>query len=146
MSKPDYLHRHNQATCTLGVKYRFSASLLSPTVLHSHMAGILTPWAFQRVKEHLKRSSNEEVMTFRIWRSHVVKPSRADLTCLSSPTALYRHMDGILTQWAFHRVQDHPKRSSDEEVMTFQSWRSHIVKPSQAYLTWPSCPDLDELS
>ena len=28
-------------------------------------------------------------------------------------------MDGFLTQWAFHRVQEHPNRSSDEEVMTF---------------------------
>ena len=33
-----------------------------------------------RVQENLKRSSYEEVMTFRNWRSHVVKPSRDDLT------------------------------------------------------------------
>ena len=39
---------------------------------------------------------------------------------------------GFLTQWAFHKVQEHLKRSSDEEVMIFQSWRSHIVKPSRA--------------
>ena len=32
-------------------------------------------------------------------------------------------MNGFLTQWAFHRVQEHPNRSSDKEVMTFQSWR-----------------------
>ena len=25
-------------------------------------------------------------------------------------------MDGLLTQWDFHRVQEHPKQSSDEEV------------------------------
>ena len=30
-------------------------------------------------------------------------------------------MDGFLTQLAFHRVQEHPKQSSDEEVMTFRS-------------------------
>ena len=46
--------------------------------------------------------------------------------CGVTPTALHGHMDGILTQWAFHRVQEHPKRSSDEEVMTFRSWRSHM--------------------
>ena len=34
------------------------------------------------------------------------------------------YMDGFLTQWAFHRVQEHPNRSSEEEVMTFISWRS----------------------
>ena len=29
-------------------------------------------------------------------------------------------MDGFLTQWDFHRVQEHLNRSSDEEVMTFE--------------------------
>ena len=28
-------------------------------------------------------------------------------------------MDGFLTQWVFHRVQEHLNWSSDEEVMTF---------------------------
>ena len=36
--------------------------------------------------------------------------------------------DEFLTQWAFHRAQEHPNRSSDGEVMTFQSWRSCVVK------------------
>ena len=40
-------------------------------------------------------------------------------------------MDGFLTQWAFHRFQEHPKRSSDEGVMTFQSWRSYVVNPDE---------------
>ena len=40
-------------------------------------------------------------------------------------------MNGFLTQWSFHRVQEHPTRSLDEEVTTFRSWRSHVVKPSQ---------------
>ena len=48
------------------------------------------------------------------------------------------YLDGFLTQWAFPRVQEHPKRSSDEEVMTFRSWRSHVVKPNRADLPWPS--------
>ena len=33
-------------------------------------------------------------------------------------------------QWAFHEVQEHPNRSSDEKVMTFRSWRSHMTKLS----------------
>ena len=40
-------------------------------------------------------------------------------------------INGFLTQWDFHRVQEHPKRSSDEGVMTFQSWRSYIVNPEE---------------
>ena len=46
---------------------------------------------------------------------------------------LYKlYIDGFLTQWAFHRVQEHPNRSLDERVMTFQSWRSYVVTPSRA--------------
>ena len=40
-------------------------------------------------------------------------------------------MDGFLTKWAFNRVQEHPNRSLDEEVMTFQSWRSYVVNPDE---------------
>ena len=29
------------------------------------------------------------------------------------------NMARFLTQWAFHRVQEHSKQSSDEEVMAF---------------------------
>ena len=32
-------------------------------------------------------------------------------------------MDGFYTQRDFHRVQKHPKRSSDEEIMIVRSWR-----------------------
>ena len=45
---------------------------------------------------------------------------------------LYIYIYGFLTQWAFHRVQEHPNQSSDEGVMTFQSWRSYVVTPSGA--------------
>ena len=31
-----------------------------------------------------------------------------DFSRLCSPTILHRHMARILTQWAFHRVQEHP--------------------------------------
>ena len=37
-------------------------------------------------------------------------------------------IDEFLTQWAFHRVQEHPNRSSDEGDMTFRSWRSCVVR------------------
>ena len=40
-------------------------------------------------------------------------------------------MDGFLTQWAFHRVQEHLNRSSYEEFMTFRSWRSYVVNPDE---------------
>ena len=32
-----------------------------------------------------------------------------------TPTVLHKYMVGILTQWDFHRVQEHLKQSSDEE-------------------------------
>ena len=38
------------------------------------------------------------------------------------------YIDGFLTQWAFHRVKEHPNQSLDEGVMTFRSWRSYTVK------------------
>ena len=107
-----------------------------PTTIHRHMAGILTQWAFHRVKEHPKQSSDEGVMTFRSLRSHMNRqpyPSLPNLPCPNSPfrpapvpTSLHRYMDEILTQWDFHRAQEHVKRSSDKEVMTFRSWRSHM--------------------
>ena len=40
-------------------------------------------------------------------------------------------MNGFLTQWDLHRVQEHPKQSSDEGVMTFRSWRSYVVNPDE---------------
>ena len=55
------------------------------------------------------------------------------------------NVDGCLTQCYFHRVQEHPKRSSNEEVMTFRIWRSREIKLSKADLTWQRCPDLSEL-
>ena len=33
------------------------------------------------------------------------------------------YIDGFSTQMDFHVVQEHPKRSSDEEIMTVRSWR-----------------------
>ena len=40
-------------------------------------------------------------------------------------------IDEFLTQWDFHRVQEHLNRSSDERVMTFRSWRSCVVNPDE---------------
>ena len=33
------------------------------------------------------------------------------------------YINGFYTKRAFYRVQEHPKRSSDEESMTVRSWR-----------------------
>ena len=38
------------------------------------------------------------------------------------------YVDGFLTQWDFHRVQEHLNRSSDVGFRTFRSWRSYTVK------------------
>ena len=103
-----------------------------------YIDGLLTQWVFHRVQEHPKRSSDKEVMTFRSWRSHLVTPSRADLNwprCSDlselglTPTVLPRIMNGILNQWDFHRVQELPKRTSDEDVMAIQSWRTQPENP-----------------
>ena len=96
------------------------------------MGGFLTQWDFYRVQEHPNRSSDEGDMTFRSWRSYVGKSD--ELTWIDELTLsneliyhlgqasnfLLRHMRGFLTQWSFHRVQEHSNRSSDEEDMTFR--------------------------
>ena len=33
------------------------------------------------------------------------------------------YMDGFWTQRSFHRFQEHPKRSSNKEIMTVRIWR-----------------------
>ena len=66
-------------------------------------------------------------------------PTGSDTQCPSKGPA------GKVTQLAFHEVQEHPNRNSDERVMTFRSWRScrilagrnpsgggHPGEPSQA--------------
>ena len=40
-------------------------------------------------------------------------------------------INGFMTQWDFHRVQEHSNRSSDEGDMTFRSWRSHVVNSDE---------------
>ena len=97
---------------------------------------MLTQWSFHGVKEHPNRSSNEKVMTFRSWRSHMTKqsypnslpylPGRpfsagSDIHCPPKGLA------GKFTQWPFYGVQEHLNRNSDEKVMTFRSWRSHRI-------------------
>ena len=41
------------------------------------------------------------------------------------------YMDGFYTQRAFHRIQEHPNWSSEEEVMVIRSWRSHMNSQTQ---------------
>ena len=75
-------------------------------------------------------------MTFRSWRSHMTNclTWAAYLTWTvghfrSPPTSttLPSGPTGKFTQWAFHEVQEHPNRSSNERDMTFRSWRSCVV-------------------
>ena len=103
------------------------------------MTEIWTQWAFHEDQEHPNRSSDEKVMTFRSWRSHMTKLSHpGSLPYLpgrpfrptQTPNALQRGPAVKLTQWAFHEDQEHPNPSSDEKVMTFRSWRSHMTKLS----------------
>ena len=42
---------------------------------------------------------------------------------LWTPISLHMDMNRFLTQWDFHRVQEHTKRSSEEEVIVVRSWR-----------------------
>ena len=72
-------------------------------------------------------------MVVRIWRhtirnmttvSHLHTWYKHQLSArLWTPISLHIHMDRFLTQWAFHRVQEHPKQSSDEKVIVVRSWR-----------------------
>ena len=116
---------------------------MSSHLIKLSINGFLTQWAFHRVQEHPNRSSDEEDMTFRSWRSYVGKSDELtwiDMLTLSdeliyhlgqASNILLRHMNVFLTQWAFHRVQEHPNRSSDEGDMTFRSWRSCAVNPNE---------------
>ena len=111
----------------------------TPTTLQRHPDGIFTQLYFHEDQEHPNQNSDEEVVTFRSLRSHMTRlpypdslPYLPECNFLVRSNAHYpkNNPDGNLTQWAFHRVQEHPNRSSDEEVMTFQSWRSLMTKQS----------------
>ena len=43
-----------------------------------------------------------------------------------SSNCIMLYMDGFYTQRAFHRVQEHLKRSSDEKVMAVRGWRPRM--------------------
>ena len=108
------------------------------------MTEILTQWAFHRVKEHPNHYSDEKVMTFRSWRSHMTN-CLTWATYLTWPDGHFRPAPtstvlesgsvGNFTQWAFHEVQEHPNRCSNEGDMTFRSWRSCVVNFDEHCLT-----------
>ena len=50
-------------------------------------------------------------------------------------TALPSGSSGTFTQWAFHEIQEHPNRSSNEGDMTFRIWRSCVVSFDEHCLT-----------
>ena len=123
----------------------------TPISIKMGLVGTLTQWAFHEVQEHLNRNSDEKAMTFQSWRSHMTKLSYPGsppyfpddhFRPAHKPTALQRGPSGKLAQWDFHEVQEHPNQNSDEKVMIFRSWRSHMTKlshpSSQPYLPgWP---------
>ena len=129
----------------------FSGTNMSSQLIKLSIDEFLTQWDFHKAQEHLNRSSDGEDMTFRSWRSYVGKSD--ELTWIDELTRsdeliyhldkasniLLRHMNVFLTQWSFHRVQEHPNRSSDGGDMTFRSWRSYVGKSNE--LTW-----IDELT
>ena len=91
-----------------------------------------TPRSFHRVQEHPKRTSDEEVMVVRSWRTQPENPvHRTSRGLLFSVifghnlglSCINIYMGGFYTQRAFHRVQEHPKQTLDEEVMAVRSWR-----------------------
>ena len=123
----------------------------TPNALQRGPAGKLTQWAFHEVQEHPNRNSDEKVMTFRSWGHTLLNclTRAAYLTCpdgpfrpAQTPNVLQRGPDGKLTQWAFHEVQEHPNRNSDEKFMTFRSWGHTLLNclTRAAYLTCPDGP------
>ena len=111
----------------------------TPNALQKGLAATLTQWAFHEVQEQPNRNSDEKAMTFQSWRSRMTKLSypgsppyfpEGHFRPAQTPTALQMDPAGKLTQWYFHEVQEHPNRNSDEKVMTFRSWRSHMTKLS----------------
>ena len=86
--------------------------------------------AFHGVQEHQKRSLDEEIMTVRSWRLPInsdYKHNQQGLLIFiifgpnMSSNFIKIYIDGFYTQRSFHRVQEHSKRSSDEEIMTVRS-------------------------
>ena len=49
-------------------KHQLSKNLWTPISLHRHMDRLLTQCVFHRFQEHLKRSSDEEVIIVRSWK------------------------------------------------------------------------------
>ena len=49
---------------------------MSSNFIKLSMDEFLTKWSFHIVQEHLNRSLDGEVMTFRSWRSYVVNPDK----------------------------------------------------------------------
>ena len=54
--------------------FMISGTNMSSNFIELSMDGLLTQWAFHIFQEHPNRSWDEEIMTFRSWRSYVVNP------------------------------------------------------------------------
>ena len=81
------------------------------------MGGFETQRSFHRVQEHQKRTSDEEVMVVRSWRTCLENPVRRTSGGLRfsiifghnvSSSCINLYMGGFGTQRDFHRVQEFP--------------------------------------
>ena len=157
------LHRHMQSYTFISYQGSFKVTYIFFLFISSHITNLYTYMYLYISNLYLFRSPVGVTELIPIWRYlYTYLYFYLSYTCIylilcmnnydyhicllfflisgpnMSSTFIILCMDGFLTQWAFHRVQEHPKRSSDEEVMTFRSWRSHVVTPSRADLNWLS--------
>ena len=104
---------------------------LSSNIINKYMIKFYTQRAFHKVQEHPTRSSDEDIMTVRSWwlpmNSGYEQPARPTIFVIYghnlSSNIITIYLTEFETHIYFHRVQEHPKRSLDEEIMTVRSWR-----------------------
>ena len=99
--------------------------------IKTYMDGFYTSRYFQGYQEHQNWSSNKDVM-----QVPKLEENQQTLQHLQQERLLYFeffshymssyciniYMDGFYSSISFQRYQEHPNRSSDDKVMTLQSW------------------------
>ena len=94
------------------------------------MGGFETQRDFHRVQEHPKKSSDEEVIVVRSWRTQpenpVLRTGKGLLFSIifghnMSLRVIKLYMGGLYTKIFFHRVQEFPKRSPNKGVIQIAS-------------------------
>ena len=88
---------------------------MSSNIIKIYMGRFYTQISFHRVQEHLKRSSDEEIMTIRSWRlpinSGYEQPIEPTIFMIYGPNMssniIKLYMNRFYTRRYFHRVQEH---------------------------------------